>query len=127
MRLEVESVIMVARDDPSAGQHIALSVGDGQDIRGFSLLASLISHRLAAFLGDGMAAIQVQPRQVRIRLDRLNTVLPDLFQTPVGAPLLEVVVDRLPTDLFFLRRRRDWGRWATVPTDTRCASDKGCN
>jgi hypothetical protein len=49
-----------------------------------------------------MATIQVQLRQVQIGLDDLNAVAPDPFQAPVGAPLLEVVVDRLPTDLLFV-------------------------
>jgi hypothetical protein len=48
-----------------------------------------------------MAAIQVQLRQIRDGADGLDAGLPDSLQTPIGTPFLEVVVDRLLTDLFF--------------------------
>ncbi len=101
MGLEVEGVVMVARDDACGGQDIALAIGDRQNIGGLGLLASLISHRLTAFLGNRVTAIQIQLRQVKLVVDDLNTVFPNALQAPVGTPLLEVIVDRLPTDLFF--------------------------
>jgi len=102
VRFEVKSVGMIARHDPGRSQHIAMPVADGQDVGGLGFLASLIGHRLAAFLGNGMTAIQVQPCEVQILSNDLNTVLPEPFQASVSAPFAIMVVDRLPTDFFFV-------------------------
>ena len=102
MRLEVEGVVVVARDDAGGGQDVAVGIRDRQDVGGFGFLASLVGHRLAALLGNRVTAIQIQLREVNIVVDDLNTVFPNLLQALIGAPLLEVVVDRLPTDLLFV-------------------------
>ena len=93
---------MVACDDASTSQNIAMPIGNGQDVGRFAFLASLIGHRLATFLGKGMTAIQIELFEVQISLNHRNTVLPDPFQASVPAPLAGVVVDRLPTDFLFV-------------------------
>lgn len=101
MGFQTKGIMMVARHNARASHHITLTIGDGQNIAGFGALAPLIGHTLTAFLSDSMATIQVQLGQVEVITDRLDTVLPNLLQTAVGAPFLPVVVDRLPTDFFF--------------------------
>ena len=54
MGFEFESVIVVARDGLGRSNNEPVGVGDGQNIGRFGPFASLISHGLAAFLGDGM-------------------------------------------------------------------------
>jgi hypothetical protein len=102
VRFEVECVCVIACHDPGGRQHKAMPVADGQDIRGLGFLASLIGHRLAAFLGNGMTAIQVQPCEVQVISNDLNTVLPEPLQASVPAPFAIVMVDRLPADFFFV-------------------------
>lgn len=92
---------MVAGDYPCRGQHITLGIGDGQNIAGFGALAVLVSPPFTAFLGDSMAPIQVQLGQIEFRADQVEAVLPDPLQAAIGTPFLPVIVDRLPTDLFF--------------------------
>ena len=101
MRLEVEGVMMVACDDPGRSHHIALCVGDGQDIRRFRSFSVLVGDTFAAFLRQRVTAIKVQMRQIEVFADRLNTLLPDPLQAAIGTPFLKVVVDRLPAYLFF--------------------------
>lgn len=104
-RLEVDfqtkSIVSIAGHDARRGHHIPLTVGNGQNIAGFRPLAPLVSHALATFLGDSMAAIEVQLGQIEVRTDQLYTMLPNPLPTAIGAPCLPVMVDRLPTDLFF--------------------------
>lgn len=57
---QTKSVMMVTRHDARRSDHIPLGIGDGQNIAGFGPLPLLVSHALAAFLGDGVTAIQVQ-------------------------------------------------------------------
>lgn len=102
MQLEIEGVIMAAHSDAGGCQDVTVGLSDWQDIRGFGFLAPLISHRLIVFLGNRVTAIQIQLRQVNIVVDNLNTGLPNLLQAPVSTPLLEVVAERLPTDLFLV-------------------------
>ena len=60
MGLEVKGVMMVARNNPCTSNDVAVGIRDGQDVTGFGALAALIRHTLTAFLGQGMAAVQVQ-------------------------------------------------------------------
>jgi len=60
--LEVIGVIMIAGHNTGGRHDKAVGIGDGQDVGGLGLLASLIGHRLAAFLGNGMAAIEIDLR-----------------------------------------------------------------
>ena len=98
---EVESIMMVARDEPSRSRDIALRISDRQDIRGLGSFSRLIRDTLAAFLRQSMAAIEIQVRQIEVLADRLNTLLPDPLKTAIGTPFLEMIVDRLPANLFF--------------------------
>ena len=99
--LEVESIMMVACHDPSRGHHVALRIRDRQNIRGFGAFSVLIRDTLAAFLRQRMTPIEIQMRQIEVWADRLDALLPDPLQTAVSAPLLEVIVNRLPANLFF--------------------------
>lgn len=101
MRLEVESVMMVACDDPARSDDVALSIRDRQNIRRFRPFSVLVSDTLAAFLRQRMAAVEIQLRQIEVILDRLDTLLPDPLQTAIGAPFLKVIIDRLPAKFFF--------------------------
>ena len=107
VRFEVEGVMMVARHDPGRSDHVALSVGDGQNIGSFGPLALLVGDTFAAFLGYRVRAIEVQLRQIEGVLNDLNALFPDPLQTAIGTPLLEVIVDCLPTQLFFSGSLRD--------------------
>lgn len=102
MGLEVESVVMIACHHPRRREDVPVGIHDRQNVTRLGAFASLISHALAAFLGNRMTAIQIQLTQVKIILHGLNARLPNLFQAPVGTPFAEVVVHRLPTDFFFV-------------------------
>ena len=106
VRLEVESIMMVARDDPRRSHHVAQSIRDRQNIRGFRSFAMLISDTLAPFLRQSMAAIEIQMRQIEVVMYRLDTLLPDPLQTAIRTPFLEVIVDCLPANLFFSESAR---------------------
>ena len=93
---------MIASHDPCTSDHIAMSVGDGQDIRSFGFLAPLIGHRLSPFLGNRVTAIEIDLFKIQISFNRHNALLPDPFQTSVSAPLAGVVIDGLPTDFLFV-------------------------
>jgi hypothetical protein len=101
MDFQTKTIMMVARYDPHRSQYLPLAIGNGQNIAGWSALAPLVGHAFTAFLGDGVAAIQVQVRQLQVMADRLNTLLPNALQAAVRTPFLPMVVDGLPTDLFF--------------------------
>jgi hypothetical protein len=101
MGLQIKSIVPIARDNPGAGDHITLGIRHGQDVAGLGALAPLVNHTFAAFFGDGMATIQVQMRQIQVILDGLDALLPNALQAAIRAPLLKVVVDRLPANLFF--------------------------
>lgn len=101
MGFEVEGIVMIASNDSGGRQDIALSIGDGQNVAGLGFFASLVRHRLAAFLGNRMTAIEVQLLQVKVNLNDFEAMLPDQLPTSISAPLAKVVVDRLPTDLPF--------------------------
>lgn len=104
---EVESIVTVPRDHAGRSQHIALRVGDRQDVGGFRAFSVLVSDTFAAFLRQGMAALQIQVRRIKVRLGGLNTLLPNPLQAAIGTPFLEVIVDRLPAQLFFSGSFRD--------------------
>ena len=101
MGFQTKRILMVARHYTRRGQYIPLAIGDGQDIAGWGALARLVGHAFTSFLGDRMAAIQVQLGQIQVRADRLNTVLPNALQAAVRTPFLPMIVDGLPTDLLF--------------------------
>jgi hypothetical protein len=48
-----------------------------------------------------MGAIQIELRQIQIVPDGQDTLLPDLFQTPIVAPVRKVEVDGTIADFFF--------------------------
>lgn len=98
---QTKGIMVIASDDARRGDHKAIGIRDRQDIAGFGAFSLLVGHTFTTFLGNGMAAIQVQLRQIEHGSDRLDAFLPDPLQTAVGTPFLEVVVNRLPTNLFF--------------------------
>lgn len=60
MRFEVESIVMIACDDPRRSHYLPLRVGDGKDIGGFGTFSVLVGDTFAAFLRQRMATIEVQ-------------------------------------------------------------------
>ena len=48
-----------------------------------------------------MSAIQIEFRQIQIVLDSQDTLLPDLFQAAIVAPVRKVQVDGTVADFFF--------------------------
>jgi hypothetical protein len=101
--LQLVSVVVIARDNACGCQNETLRVGNGQHIRRFGFLASLIRHRFTAFLGWRVAAIQVEVVRVDLLSDAQNAVLEYTLQAAIPAPLAVVVVDRIIADLFFER------------------------
>ena len=77
VRLEVEGIMMVARDHPGGSQDIALRVGDGQNIRGFGAFSVLVSDTFAAFLGYRVTPVEVQLGQIEVFSNHLHALLPD--------------------------------------------------
>src|SRR5258708_23852077 len=59
MVFEVESIIMVPRHDACGSHHVAVSIGDGQDVAGLGPFACLITHTLPTFLGYSVTTIQL--------------------------------------------------------------------
>jgi len=102
VRLEVKRIVMMTRQYARRGQDIALGIGDGQKVTGLGSFARLVSHTLPSLLGNGVAAVPVQPRQVQVGLNARHAVLPDPFKAAVPAPFPKMVVHRLPTALFFV-------------------------
>src|SRR5579871_2162487 len=96
MFFEQESIIVVASHNSRRGQNVALPVSNGQHITRLSPFSTLVGYRFPSFLGNGMAAIQIHLCQIQLRSHLLNTCLPDPLKTSVGAPLLPVIVHRLP-------------------------------
>src|SRR5579859_1356886 len=116
MHFEVKSVIMIARDNLARGHYKAVGIGNRQDIAGLGTFASLISHTLTAFLGNGVRAIQVHLAQVQICLDGRHTALPDSRQAPIGAPFAPMVIHRLPTRFIACQALCcALGDWQTIP------------
>ena len=101
MRFQTKSVVVIACHDAGRSEDIPVAIGDGQHITGLGALARLVSDTFTAFFGYGVAAIEVQVRQIQILLDRVDALMPDALQTAIPAPLLKVVIDRLPTEFFF--------------------------
>src|SRR5215510_5352413 len=93
---------MMTRHHAGRGQDITLGISDRQNVARFGSLTRLVTHALPTLLGDGVAAVQVQPRQIQVSLDTLNAVLPHPREAPVSAPFPKVVIHRLPTDFFFV-------------------------
>lgn len=119
MGFQVERIVVIARNDACRCHDVSVCIGDGQDVARFRTLASLVGHTLTAFLGNGVTAIQIQVAHVKVVLHRLNAGLPDFFQAPVGIPLAEVIVHRLPTDFFFVASFAsgaigNWSHWQPV-------------
>ena len=130
MGLQVEGVVVVARNDAGRSQDVAVGIHDGQDVAGLGALATLIGHPLTALFGQGMAAIPVQLAHVKVGLHRWNAGRPDPLQTPVGAPLTKVIVHCLPTALFFvsfLSGRSGPGQSVVAATDTLCTAGTECS
>lgn len=101
MPLEVESVMMVARDDPGRSHDKALRVRNRQNVRGFGAFSVLVSDTFAPFFRQRVTPIEIQFRQIEVGLERLDALLPDPLKTAIATPFLEVMVDRLPANLFF--------------------------
>lgn len=98
---EVKGVMMVAGHDPRRSNHIALSVGNRQNIRGLGSFPALIRHAFAPFFRQRVTTVEIQLRQIELGSDGLDAVLPNPFQTAIRAPFAEVIIDRLPANLFF--------------------------
>ena len=103
MVFEQVSIIVIASHNPRRGQNVTSPIGDGQHIGGLGPLATLISHCLTTLLRHSMTAIQIHLRQIQVGTKMHNTRLPDPLQTPIGTPLLPMIVHRLPT--WFVSRR----------------------
>lgn len=101
MRFEVESVMMIACYNAGRGQNEAVRVCQRQDVGSFRFLSPLKCCGFAAFFSGGMTAVKIELRQIDIRPNEINAVLPDLFQAAVTAPFAEMVIHRLPADFFF--------------------------
>ena len=80
-------------------------VDDRQNVRGLRFLATLIGHRFAALLGNGVTTIDIQHRGVQLLLDPFDTVLPHLLQAAITAPLAKMVVHCPPRDVICLFNR----------------------
>lgn len=98
---EIEGIVVLTSQDTGQRDDIAVPIHDGQDVTGFAFLAPLIGDGLTAFLGQTMRAIQVEFRQIQIRLDGEQAVLPDPFETTIATPARIVPVDGGITDFFF--------------------------
>jgi hypothetical protein len=98
---QTNSIMVIARHDARRNHHKAIGIGNRPDVAGFGAFSPLVGHAFATFVGNDMAAIQAQPRQIEGWSDRLDAGLPYPLETAVSTPFLEVVVDRLPTNFFF--------------------------
>ena len=101
MRLELVSVVMVACNDPGRSNDEPIGVRDGQDVTGFAFLATLISHRLATFLGQCMRTVQIEFRKIQIVANGQNAVFPEVFEAIIVTPLEKMVVNGTVADFFF--------------------------
>ncbi len=98
---EVKSIMMITGDDASRSDDIALSVSNRQDVRCFRSFTRLVGHTLTTFLGNGVAAIQIEFRKIQLVLNGHNTGLPHLFQAAIPAPLAKMIVNGIMVDFFF--------------------------
>ena len=101
MELQIESIIMITSNGLRASDNVAVDVGNRQDVGRFSSFASLISHRFASFLSDGVTAIQIQFRKIQVILNGQNTRFPHFFKATIAAPLAKMVVNSVIADFFF--------------------------
>lgn len=92
---------MVAGDDACGRQDAPVGVRNRQDIGCFGFLASLIGHRLTPFLGERMAAVEVEVLGVDLVTNPHEAVLENPLQAAVPTPLAVVMVDRMIADFFF--------------------------
>src|SRR5450756_32350 len=101
MVFEIEGIVVITGDNTGRGDDQAMLVHDGQNIAGLTFLAPLIGDRLAAFLRQTMRAIQVQFRYIQVIANGADTLLPQVFETAIAAPLGKMQIDRGVTDFFF--------------------------
>jgi len=101
MRFQFIGIMMMTGHQGRGGDHKALSIGDGQDVGGLGAFARLITYRFTAFLGNSVAAIQIEFRKIQRLLDSQNAGLPHFFQATIPAPLAKMVVNRVMADFFF--------------------------
>jgi hypothetical protein len=97
MGFQVISIVMIARYDAGGGDHIAITVCNGQDVAGLGPFSHLVGHALPAFLGNGLATVQIQDRQIQVPVDCQDAVLLNLRQAAVCAPFAPMVIHGLPT------------------------------
>lgn len=100
---------MIASDDTRGRQNAPVGIGDRQDIGGLGFLASLIGHRLAPFLGERMAAVEVEVLGVDLVTDAQDTVLKYPLQAAIPTPLAVMMIDRMIADFFFCG---SWASWS---------------
>jgi hypothetical protein len=79
---QLEGIVVVACDYPGGCQNEPIGIGNGQYVGGFGFLASLIGHRLTAFLGRGVAAVQVEVMRIDLLMNIQNAVLKDRSRLP---------------------------------------------
>ena len=91
----------VASNDACASENKAIGITNRQDITGFGTFTMLIDDTLATFFGNGMRPIKVQMVTIKLILDQMDALLPDLFKATRSTPFLPVIVNCLPTDFFF--------------------------
>ena len=101
MPFQLEGVVVVASNGQRGSHDVAPRIRDRQNVGRLGSLASLVGHRLAAFLGDDMTAIQIQFRQIQVVPDGQNARLPHLFQAAISTPLAKMVVNGVIADFFF--------------------------
>lgn len=92
---------MVACHDTCGCQDETIGIGNGQHIGCLRFLASLISNGLTAFLGRGMAAVQVEMMGIDLLSDAQNAVCERPLQATILTPLAIVMIDCMITDLLF--------------------------
>ena len=83
MLFQLEGIVVVASDRQRGSHDVALRICDGQDVGRLGSLASLVGHRLAAFLGNNVTAVQIEFRQIQVGLDGQDARLPHLFQARI--------------------------------------------
>ena len=132
MRLQIESIIMIASNGLRASDNVAVDIANRQDVGRFSPFAPLIGHRFAPFFSDGMCAIQIEFRKIQIVLNGQNTRFPHFFKAAIAAPLAKMVVNCMIADFFFsgcsgLASIGNRHGHDDDAIDTRCANDTGCS
>ena len=76
---EIESIMMMTGDNPCGGNDVTLSFRNRQDVGCFGPFAGLVGHRLTAFLGNYMTAVQIEFRKIQVVLDGQNALFPHRF------------------------------------------------